>query len=95
LHLDQRVTTVQKQDSDGKITEQQVTQPNLGNPSDGVQVNGKNKYTVKYAASGTQQTKTIQVRGANGTFTVFSIETQKSDQVRPAQPPAASSDKPK
>jgi hypothetical protein len=95
LHLDQRVTTFQKQDSDGKITEQHVTQPNIGNPSDGVQVNGKNKYTVKYAASGTQQTKTIQVRGANGTFTVFSLETQKSDQVSPAQAPAASSDKPK
>ncbi len=95
LHLDQRVTTVQKQGSDGKITEQEVKQPNIANPSDGVQLNGKNKYTVKYAASGTQQTKTIQVRGANGTFTVFSVETQKSDQVPPAQAPAASSDKPK
>jgi hypothetical protein len=95
LHLNQRVTTVEKKDSQEKITEQQVEQPNIGNPSDGVQVNGKNKYIVKYAASGTQQKKTVEVRAANGTFTVFSAETQKSDQVPPSQFPAASSDKPK
>ena len=95
LHLNQRVTTAEKRDSDGKVTEQTVEQPNIGNPSDGAQVNGKNKYTVKYAASGTQETKTIEVRGANGTFTVFSAQTQKSDQVPPSQVPTASSDRSK
>lgn len=64
-------------------------------PNDGLQVAGKNKYMVKYAASGTQQTKTVQVRNANGTFNVFSVETQKSDQIPPAQVPKESSDKPK
>ena len=92
LHLSQRVTTVEKNDPETKVTEQQVEQPNAGNPSDGLQVNGKNQYTVKYAASGTQQTRTVQVRNAGGGFTVFSAQAQKSDQV-PAQPaPAVSSD---
>jgi hypothetical protein len=95
LRLNQRVTTVEKKDSQGKITEQHVEQPSIGNPGDGVQVNGKNKYTVKYAASGTQQTETVEVRGANGTFTVFSAQTQKSDQVPPSQVPAASLDRSK
>ena len=85
LHLSQRLTTVQKNDSDKKTTEQKVEQPNVGDPNDGLQLNGKNKYTVKYAPAGTLQTKTIQVRGPNGTFTVFSADTQKSDQ-HPAVP---------
>lgn len=95
LHLEQQVKTVQKSDSDRKMTEQEVERPNPGNPNDGLQVSGKNIYTVKYAASGTQQTKTVQVRNANGTFSVFSVETQKSDQIPPAQAPTESSDKPK
>lgn len=95
LHLEQKVKTVQKSDSDKKITEQKVERPSPGNPNDGLQVAGKNKYMVKYAAFGTQQTKTVQVRDANGTFNVFSVETQKSDQIPPAQVPKESSDKPK
>ena len=85
LHLSRRVETVQKNDSDEKTTEQKVEHLNVGNPNDGLQLNGKNKYTVKYAPAGTLQTKTIQVRGPNGTFTVFSVDAQKSDQ-RPAAP---------
>ena len=95
LHLNQRVTSIEKRDSTGKITEQQVEQPDIGNPSDGVQVNGKNKYTVKYAASSEQQTKIVEVRGANGTFTVFSVETQKSEHAPPLQVTPAPPDKSK
>jgi hypothetical protein len=92
LHLNQRVTTVQKKNSDGETTEQQVEQPKPGNPNDGQQVRAKTKYIVQYGASGTQQTKTIQVRDDNDNFNVFSIETRKSDQTPPtAQTP---SDKP-
>jgi hypothetical protein len=96
LHPSDRVTTVQNSDSNGKITEQQVEQPNTANPSDGLQVNGRNKYTVKYAASGSgaTETKTVQVRGANGTFNVISVETQKSEQI-PEPLAKASSDNPK
>jgi hypothetical protein len=90
LHLNQRATTVQTGDSASKITEQ----PTPGNPSDGLQVSAKTKYTVRYAASGTQQTKTIQTRDANGTFSVVSVETEKSDHVPPGQVPKAPAHKP-
>jgi hypothetical protein len=97
LHLNERTTTVQQIVSDGRVTEQQVSQPNAGNPSDALQVDGKNKYTVKYAASvpGTTETKTVQVRGANGTFSVFSSVTQKSDKVAESSPPKDTQDSPK
>jgi hypothetical protein len=94
LHLNQRVTTVEKKDSSIKTTEQQVQQPTPGNPSDGLQVSGKTKYTVRYAASATEQTKTIQARDANGTFNVVSVQTEKSDLVPPAQLPKPPSNKP-
>jgi hypothetical protein len=93
-HLSQRETTVQKKDSGGEVNEEQVEQPNLGNPSDSPKVTAKTKYVVRYAASGAQQAKTVQVRDGNGTFNVVSVETRKSDQVPPAQVQKAASDKP-
>ena len=92
LHLNQRVTTVQKKNSDGETTEQQVELPNAGNPNDGRQVRAKTKYVVRYGASGTQQTKTIQEHDGNGNLNVVSVEKRKSDQV--ASPAKAPSDKP-
>jgi hypothetical protein len=94
VHLNQRVTTVEKKDSGGKITEQRVEQPNPGDPHAGLQVSAKTKYTVLYGVSGTQQTKTVQARDANGTFNVISVETRKSDQVPAAREQTAASDKP-
>jgi hypothetical protein len=84
LHLTERSTSTQNKDADKKNTEQQIEQPKPGNPTDGLQVTARTKYTVHYAANGTQQTKTIQTRDANGNFNVISSETEKSDQV-PAQ----------
>jgi hypothetical protein len=94
LHLNQRVTTVQKKDSGGETTEQQVEQSSAGDPNAGLQVGTKTKYIVKYGASGAQQTKTVQVHDVNGTFNVVSVETRKSDQVPAAQVQIAPSDKP-
>lgn len=94
MHLDQRVTTIQKKDSGGEITEQQIEQPNAGNPSDSPRVTVKTKYVVKYAAPGTQHTKTVEVRDGGGNFYVVSVETQKSDQASPAQKPPEPPDKP-
>jgi hypothetical protein len=93
LSLKQRVTTVQKKDSASK-TEQQIEQPNPGNPSDGLRVSARTKYTVRYAASGTQQTKTTQTRDANGTFNAVAVQTEKSDQAPVGQVRRAPSDKP-
>jgi hypothetical protein len=95
LHLKQRVTTVRNKSSERKTTEQQVEQPNPGNPTDGLQVRAKTKYTVQYAASGTQQTKTVQVRDTNGSFNAVSDETQKTERVPAAQPSTAPSSTPK
>jgi hypothetical protein len=94
MHQTLRVTTLQKRESNGETTEQQVEQPNPGNPSDGPQVTAKTKYTVRYAASGSEKTNTIQVRDGNGAFQVFSVETRKSEQVPATQVQTAPSDKP-
>ena len=88
LHHNQRITTVRKKDANGEIIEQQIEAPNPGNPTDHPLVQGRTKYTVRYAASGTEQTKTTQTRDANGNLNVASTETKKSDQPPPAPPPA-------
>jgi hypothetical protein len=93
MHLDQRVTTIQKKDSGGEITEQQIEQPNTGNPSDSPRVTVKTKYVVKYAVPGTQP-KTVEVRDGGGNFYVVSVETQKSDRASAAQKPTEPPDKP-
>ena len=94
LHLNRRVTTVERKGSGGETTEQQVEQPNPDYPNTGPQVSTKTKYIVLYGASGTQQTKTTQVRDVNGTWSVVSVETGKSDQVPAEQAQTAPSDKP-
>ena len=95
LHLTERNTSNQDKGADKKNTEEQIEQPKPGNPTDGLQVTAKTKYTVHYAANGTQQTKTIQTRDANGNFSVISVETEKSDQVPAQQEQKAPSDKSK
>ena len=94
VHLSQRETTVQRKDSGGEVNEELIEQPSLGNPSDGSKVAAKTKYVVRYAASGAQQTKTVQANDGNGALKVVSVETRKSDQVAPVQAPKAESDKP-
>ena len=95
LHLTERNTSNQNKDLDKKNTEQQIEQPKPGNPTDGLQVTAKTKYTVHYAANGTQQTKTIETRDTNGNFSVISSETEKSDQVPTQQEQKTPSDKSK
>ena len=92
LQLKRRVTTVQNKDASGEKTEEQVEEPNLGMPSDGLQVRAKTKYVVQYAGARTQQTKTTQVRDGAGNFKDVSVETQKSD--RPAQAAEKPADNP-
>jgi hypothetical protein len=95
LRLNWQVTTVQKTDSGGKTTEQQRMQPNPNDTNGGLQVSTRTKYTVRYAASGTDETKTIQERDLNGALQVVSVETRKSDQAPAPQAQAAPSAKPK
>lgn len=100
LHLNQRVTTLQKTTANGTTTEQQVEQPNAGNLSDGLQPSAKTKYTVHYGSGGRQQAKTTELPDGAGRFRVVSSVTQNSDHAPAAPTPAAASpaapeDKPK
>jgi len=94
LHLNWRVTTIQKKDSHGEVTEEQVEEPNWGNPSDSPKVTARTKYVVEYTLSGTRQTKTVEARDGGGNLSVVSIEKQKSDQAPPTQKPTPPADKP-
>jgi hypothetical protein len=50
---------------------------------------------VRPGASGAQATETIQMRDANGSFEVVSVDTSKSDNVHAIQVQIAPSEKPK
>jgi len=80
LHLNQRITATLKKESTGEITEQQIEQPGAGHPSDGPKVIAKTKYVVKYAATGTEETKTAENRDANGKFKTVLVEMRESTQ---------------
>jgi len=92
LHVNQRITGIEKKQLDGEIAEQQVQQPNPDDPYAGTQVIAKTKYTVLYGATGKQQTKVVEARDSYGNFYVVSFETRKSGQARPAQVPTTPSD---
>ena len=92
--LNKRVTKTRKRDSTGETTEEKTEGPNLGNPSDGPKVTGRTKYVVKYASPGAQQTKTVEIRDANGNYKVVSVDTQKSTQPPPQQKSDTPADKP-
>jgi hypothetical protein len=81
LHLNRRVTTVQKNDSGGKTSEQLIEQPKPIDPNGRLQASARTKYIVQYGASTSRETRTIQVSDVNGNFNVVSVETRKSDQV--------------
>jgi len=95
LRLNSQVTTVRKTDSGGTTTEQQRKQPDPNDANGGLQVGTRTKYTVRYAASSTDETKTIQERDINGALNLVSIESRKSDQRSAAQVQTAPSEKPK
>jgi hypothetical protein len=92
--LNQRIKATQKKDSKGEITEQQIEQPSAGNPSDGPKVIAKSNYVVKYAATGTQKTKTVENRDADGNFKTVLVETQESTQAPHTQHATLPSHKP-
>jgi hypothetical protein len=96
LHLVERSTTTQHMSSTGQQTrEQQVEQPNPGDPSSGVRVTMLSTDTAHLSPSGAQATRTIQVRDVNGSFGVVSVDTTKSDNLHVIQVRIAPSEKPK
>ena len=86
LHLVERATTAQRTSSTGQqTTERQVEQPNPGDPAAGLRVTTLTTDTVRPGPSGAQATRTIQMRDADGSFGVVSVDTTKSDNVHAIQ----------
>jgi hypothetical protein len=96
LHLVERATTAQRNSSTGQqTTEQQVEQPNPGDPDSGLRVTILTSDTVRPGPSGAQATRIIRMRDANGSFGVVSVDTTKSDNIHAIQVQIAPSEKPK
>jgi hypothetical protein len=96
LHLSQRVSTVTRSRSDGgKQTDQQLEQPNPGDPNAGLRVTIKTVDIVQPGASGMRETHTIDVRDATDSFGVVPIDTRKSDKVQAVTVDISPEDKPK
>jgi hypothetical protein len=93
LHLVGRVTTTQRTGADGQKTTKVAEQANPGDPGAGLIVTTVNTDTVRSGSSGAQGTRTIQLRDANGSLNVISVDMTKSDsakaievQIAPAKP---------
>jgi hypothetical protein len=86
LHLVKRATTTLLPRSTGQQNvEQQVEQADPGDPGSGLRVTIVTTDTVRPGLSGAQATRTVQVRDANGSFEVVSVDTTKSDNIHAIQ----------
>jgi hypothetical protein len=96
LHLSQRVTTLSRLRPDGgKQTEQQIEQPNAGDPNAGLRVTVKTLDIAQPGPSGIRATRTIQVPDSTGSFGVVSVDNTKSDKSQPVTVDISPPDKPK
>jgi hypothetical protein len=96
LHLSQRVTTLNRSRPDGgKQTEQQIEQPNPGDPNAGLGVTIKTVDLAQPGPSGIRETHTIQVPDSTGSFGVVSVDNTKSDKRQPVTVDISPPDKPK
>jgi len=96
MHLVQRTTTAQHTGSSGQqTTQRQVEEPVAGDPESSLQVTILTTDTVRPGSSGAQATQTIQMRDANGSVGVVSVDTTKSDNVHAVQVQIAPAEKPK
>ena len=86
LHLVQRKATIQSSGSNGWQTSiQQVEQPNPGDPRAGLRVVVINTENTRTVSSGTETTRSVQVRDLNGNFDVVSVDISKSNQNKAVQ----------
>jgi hypothetical protein len=86
LHLVERATTAQRTSPTGQqTTEKQVEQPEPGDLESGLRVMTVTTDTVRPGPSGAQATTTIQMRDANGSFGVVSVDMAKSNNVHAVQ----------
>jgi hypothetical protein len=85
MHLNERVTTIQRKQANVETTEREIEKPSAGNPSDGPRVVARTKSVVQHAAAGTESKKTAGARDVNGRFNVTSVETRQSTQAPTVQ----------
>lgn len=96
LHLVERATTNQNNSPNGQQnTVRQVERPDPGDPGAGLRVTILTTDAVRPGPSGAQATQTIQMRDANGSFGVVSVDTAKSDNIHAVQVQIAPSGPPK
>ena len=68
-----------------KYGELKVEQADPGDPGAGLRVSVLTSDTVRTGLSGAQATRTVQVRDANGSFGVVSVDITKSDDIHAIQ----------
>ncbi len=87
LHLNQRITTVHRQRSDGgNVTDEQIEERNPAAPADNPRITQKTIDIVRPSAGGTtSETKTIQSLDSNGNLAVVWIDTSKTDKASTVQ----------
>jgi hypothetical protein len=96
LHLVERTSSTQGTGSAGQqTTVRGIDKPNPADPGAGLQVTILSTDTVQPGPSGAGATQTIQMRDANGSFGVVSVDTAKSDNIHAIQVQIAPSEKPK
>jgi hypothetical protein len=96
LHLVERATTNQSTSPTGQQnTVRHVERPDPGDPGGGLRVTILTTDAVRPGPSGAQATQTIQMRDANGSFGVVSVDTAKSDNIHAVQVQIAPSAPPK
>jgi hypothetical protein len=96
LHPVQRVTISQRANSTGRqTTEQQVEQPDPGNPGAGLRVTTVTIDTVSPSSSGANAKRTIQALDANGNLGIVSVDTTDRRGGAAVQVQIAPSEKPK
>jgi hypothetical protein len=86
LHLVERTVTTDRLGANGRETrQQQVQQINPGDPSAGLQVTVVSTDSKSSGASGTKESRSVQVRGSNGSLDTVSVDMTKSDQTPAVQ----------
>jgi hypothetical protein len=94
LHLVERGTTVQTNDSGRTTTEQQIKQPDPGDAQAGLGISTKTTNVIVPNAQGSEEPHTISVRNTDETnFGVVCVETKKIDRIPAIQVQIAPSDK--
>jgi len=79
LRLVERVMTTQRSNSDGQQTTQLVEKSNPGDPDAGPRIATVTSDTVRSGPSGAQAIRTVQMRDANGSLGVISVDMTKSN----------------